>query len=248
MSDENPPTSSSPGEPTPTPDEGVAPSEETAPQEPVAAPVAEEPEATPLAAEEKKSGRGRLLAIIAAVVVVVLVLGGLGYFLFLKSDNHKLTTPSTAGSMKRDTAREKTLSTELNQAEQQFKTQGQDKGAGISYVKSAVYNQTDTKRGPAGSLVFLGAKLKKDQSPSKWVADRFTKQAKSNGLTITKIDPGDSGTKAICASVTSPQKVAICAWATHDTIGELVPTVPGYDAKSLSKIMLALRKDVEQSQ
>src|ERR1700759_5246166 len=132
MSDENPPTSSSPGEPTPTPDEGVAPSEETAPQEPVAgettpplaAPVAEEPEATPSAAEEKKSGRGKLLAIIAAVVVVVLVLGGLGYFLFLKSDNHKLTTPSTAGSMKRDTAREKTLSTELNQAEQQFKTEG----------------------------------------------------------------------------------------------------------------------------
>jgi hypothetical protein len=96
--------------------------------------------------------------------------------------------------------------------------------------------------------VFLGAKLSKKQSPTKWVSDKFTKQAKANGLTVTKIDPGDAGGKAVCAAVTAPQQVAICAWATQDTIGELVPTVAGYDAQKLSKIMLDLRKDVETSQ
>ncbi len=180
---------------------------------------------------------------------MVLVAGGLiGYFV-LKSDSHKLTTPATAGSMKRDTAKEKTLSTQLTQAEQQFKTQGQGKCAKkTNYVKSAVYNQGSTKRGPEGALVFLGAKLTKEQVPTTWRTNCFTKQAKANGLTVTNVDAGDGGGKAVCASVTSPQKVAICAWATHDTIGELVPTVPGYDAKTLSKIMRDLRTDVEQNE
>jgi hypothetical protein len=248
MSDQNPPTSpgpSEPEEPTPTPaaEPTPSPAEEPADEAPAA-----ETSAGALPPEEKKSGRGRLLAIIAAVVVLVLVVGGLVAFFALRTTSHKLTTPATAGSMKRDTAREKQLSTELTQAKEQFKTQGQGKGSTISYVKSAVYNQKDAKRGPAGALVFLGAKLSKDQSPAKWVSQKFTKQAKTNGLKITTIDPGDSGTKAVCASVATPQKVAICAWATHDTIGELVPTVAGYDAKTLAKIMLALRKDVEQSE
>ncbi len=147
--------------------------------------------------------------------------------------------------MKRDTTREQALSSQLKQAEEQFKTQGQSKCATIKYVKSAVYNQADAKRGPTGSLVFLGAKLSKDQKPSKWTSC-FAKLAKSNGLTVTKIDPNDGDASAVCASVTSPQKVAICGWATKDTIGELVPTVPGYDAKQLSKITLAVRDDVEQ--
>jgi hypothetical protein len=31
-------------------------------------------------------------------------------------------------------------------------------------------------------------------------------------------------------------------------MGELVPTVPGYDSKQLSKILVALRADVEKSE
>lgn len=239
MSDQNPPGSPLPEEPV---EDGATP--------PPPPPVEDESAATALPPEEEKSGRGKLLAIIAAVVVLVLVAGGLVAFFAFRTTDHKLTTPATAGSMKRDTAREKTLATQLDQAKEQFKTQGQAKGkaSSISYVKSAVYNQANSKRGPSGALVFLGAKLTKDQSPAKWVADKFTKQAKTNGLKITKIDPGDDDTRAVCASVASPQKVAICAWATHDTIGELVPTVPGYDAKTLAKIMIDLRKDVEQSE
>lgn len=236
MSDQIPPSSSSPEEPTPPP--AAAETRGADDQSGV----------TAVAPAERRSGRARWVAIVAAVVVLVLVVGGLVAFFAFRTTNHKIITPATAGSMKRDAAKESSLSTELDQAKQQFKTQGQGKGSTISYVKSAVYNQTSSKRGPSGALVFLGAKLSTDQSPAKWVSQKFTKQAKTNGLKITTIDPGDSGTKAVCASVTNPQKVAICAWATHDTIGELVPTVAGYDAKTLAKIMLDLRKDVEKSE
>jgi hypothetical protein len=221
------PTSESGTEPTPATAEAVAPPPDTS----------------------NRSNRGKLLAIIAAVVVVVLIAGGLVGYLLLRSDAHKLVTPATAGSMKRDTAKEKALSTQLDQAEQQFKTQGQGKCAKkTTYVKSAVYNQASKKRGPEGALVFLGARLTKVQVPTTWRTNCFAKQAKANGLTVTNIDPGDGGGKAVCASVTSPQKVAICAWATNDTIGELVPTVPGYDAKTLAKIMRSVRGDVEQGE
>jgi hypothetical protein len=247
MSDQTPPTSG----PTPDPDseptsEPTPEAGETAAQEPEATTVETDPAAAP---PPKKSGKGKIFAIIAAVVVVVLVAGGLiGYFV-LKSDAHKLTTPASAGSMKRDTAKEKTLSTQLTQAEQQFITQGKGKCAKkTTYVKSAIYNQSSTKRGPEGGLVFLGAKLKTPQDPATWRKNCFAKPAKDNGLTVTNVDSGDGDSKAACAAVTSPQKVAICAWATNDTIGELVPTVPGYDANTLAKIMRSVRSDVEQGE
>ena len=52
----------------------------------------------------------------------------------------------------------------------------------------------------------------------------------------------------MCAYQSAGQKVAICAWATKDSMGELVPTVPGYDSKQLSKIMLDMRPDVEKTE
>jgi hypothetical protein len=236
MSDQTPP----PDGPEQQPDSEPIPESGTEPTPATSEAVAPPP---------GKSNRGRLLAIIAAVVVIVLVAGGLVGFLLLRSDAHKLVTPSTAGSMKRDTAKEKTLATQLQQAEAQFKTQGQGKCAKkTNYVKSAVYTQANKKRGPEGSLVFLGAKLTKEQVPTTWRTNCFTKQAKANGMTVTNVDPGDGGGKAVCASITSPQKIVVCAWGTPDTIGELVPTVAGYNAKSLSKIMRSVRSDVEQGE
>ena len=208
-----------------------------------------EPPTTEIAAEPpppEKAGRGRLLAIVAGVLVLVLIAGGLGAFFLLRSDNHEITTPSTAGSMKRDKDEEKELSSDLDLAVEQFKKQGGGKGENIRYVRSAVFTQDDDKRGPSGALVFLGAKLSKEQDPEKWVSEKFAKHAKTNGYKITTIDPGDGGGKGACATITSPQKVAICAWATKDTIGELVPLVPGYDAEALAKIMRDLRSDVEK--
>lgn len=177
-----------------------------------------------------------VLAIIAAVLVVVLVAKG-------GDDKHSIAVTSTAGGMKRDKTKETQLKAQLTAAEQQFKTQAKN----VTYVKSGVYNQSDSKRGPVGALVFLGAKLTKVQSPTKFVTS-FGKQATTNGFKIDKVASGKGGGKAVCAYQSTGQKVAICAWATKDTMGELVPTVPGYSSKQLSKILLSLRADVEKTE
>ena len=193
-----------------------------------------------------------MVAGIAILLVVVLVGGSLTALLTLRGgspsadDPHRLTTPTTAGELKRDTVQEKALGAQLQAAAQQFKQQAPS----VSYVRSAVYKQGDTAKGPAGGLVFLGAKLGKKQDPTRFISD-FRTQATSNPqapFKVTTIDPGDGGGEAACASTEKPQKVAICAWATSDTIGELVPTVPGYGATQLAEIMRAVRADVEQAQ
>jgi hypothetical protein len=176
-----------------------------------------------------------VLAIVAVLAVVLVVTKG--------EAKHSIAIPTSAGGMKRDTAKETELKTQLDAAEQQFKTQAKN----VTYVKSGVFAQDDTKRGPKGALVFLGAKLDKNQSPTDFVTS-FAKQATTNGFKVDNISAGDGGGKAVCASQATGQKVAICAWATRDSMGELVPTVPGYDSKQLSKILVALRADVEKSE
>ncbi|MCW2867470.1 MAG: hypothetical protein JWR20_1658, partial [Marmoricola sp.] len=188
------------------------------------------------------------IGLVAGLVVLALIAGGI--FGIVKAgvfksgpDKHSISTPASAGGLKRDSAKETQLKQQLDAAEQQFKTQAKN----VSYTKSGVYQQADSKKGPTGSLVFLGAKLSKTQSPTAFV-NAFSKQAGTNGFKISKIAAGEAGGKAVCAEQSQGQKVAICAWATNDTMGELVPTVPGYDSKQLSKILLSMRSDIEKTQ
>jgi hypothetical protein len=239
MSDQTSP----PTDPTTPPADGVAPGagEGANPPPP---PGGTAVDAAPPPAPAKKSRTGLIVGIIAGLVVLALVAVLLVVFVFAKGDDkHSIAIPATAGGMKRDKAKETELSQQLTAAENQFKTQAKN----VSYVKSGVYNQDDKGRGPEGALVFLGAKLKKVQSPSTFVKS-FGKQATTNGFKIDKIPAGDGGGKAVCAYQSAGQKVAICAWATKDSMGELVPTVPGYDADKLSKILIDLRSDVEKTE
>lgn len=201
-------------------------------------------QAPPPPPPSSKSSRTPL--IIGIAVLLVLLLVGLAIAVILNvtgEDKHSIAIPSSAGGMKRDQDKEDELKQQLDAAEQQFKTQAKN----VSYVKSGVYNQADKAKGPEGALVFLGAKLNKIQSPTKFV-ESFSKQAGSNGFKIDKIEAGDGGGKAVCASQDQGQKVAICAWATRDSMGELIPTVPGWEADKLASIMRELRKDVEQAE
>jgi hypothetical protein len=178
------------------------------------------------------------LAVVAAVLVFVFVVNG--------EEKHSIATPANAGGMKRDKANEAKLKTQLAAVEKQFKTQSKK----VSYVKSALYTQDDTKRGPKGFLLFLGAKVKlSDKNPATFTKE-FTKFATTNQLTVSKVSAGKGGGKALCASSkgSAAQRNVICAWATKDSTGELLPSVPGYDAKKLSKIMLDLRADVEKTE
>ena len=104
-----------------------------------------------------------MVGIIAGLVVLALVAVLLVVFVFNKGDDkHSITIPATAGGMKQDKDKEAELQQQLTAAEGQFKTQAKN----VSYVKSGVYDQNDSDRGPEGALVFLGAKLKKEQKPS----------------------------------------------------------------------------------
>lgn len=191
----------------------------------------------------RKSRKKLIIGIIAAVVVLALVAGAavVAVVALTGPDKHTLTITKTAGGMERDSAKETELKTQLDAAEQQFETQAKR----VSYVRSGVYDQDDAKRGPEGALVFLGAKIDGQQDPAKFVSS-FRKQAETNGFKTEKIAAGDGGGQAVCAYQGTGQKIAICAWATNDTMGELVPTVPGYDSKQLAELLLDVRSDVEK--
>ncbi len=247
---------SDPTQPPARPDEGAPTAPPagsdaggTPPPPPPADPIAES--APPPPPQEKKSRTG--LIIVAAALALLLVAGAAvaGVLLLGGSDTYKIATTKTAGEMKRDTAKEKELKTQLDAAEQQFKTQDTDLGS----VTSAVYNQDKDDRGPKGALVFLGGNLKdsdasdetKEKNAAKFL-DTIEKQASQNGFKVTKHSVGEDG-KAVCAAQeASGQKIAICAWATNDTRGELIPTVPGWESDKLGKILSAVRADVESSE
>jgi len=267
MSEQTPPSGQptappgGPEEPT-QPIEGVGPttSEEAAPPPPGegTGPVADEGGTTPPPPSETTYGeatpppppptsRSKAPWIIGVAVLLVLVLVGGAVAVILSvtgEDTHSIAIPSSAGGMKRDTTKETELKAQLDAAEKQFKTQFKN----VSYVKSGVYNQSDKDKGPVGALVFLGAKSKaSEKSPADFTA-KLRKQATSNGFKVTSVSPGDGGGKAVCASQSNGQKIAICAWATKDSGGELIPTVPGWEADKLAAIMRALRKDVEKTE
>ena len=246
MSEQNPPS----GQPTPPPGEPYEPTQPVEGVGPTAGEGAAPPpppadttgygEIPPPPPPAKKSKAPWIIGV-AVLLVLVLVGGAVAVILSVTGEEkHSIAITKTAGGMERDTAKEKELQQQLDAAEQQFKTQAKN----VSYVKSGVYNQADKDAGPEGALVFLGAKLNKVQSPTKFV-ESFGKQAGSNGFKIDKIAAGDGGGKAVCASQASGQKIAICAWATKDSMGELIPTVPGWESKDLAAVMLDLREDVE---
>ncbi len=177
-----------------------------------------------------------MLALVAVVTVVLVVGRG--------PDKHSIATPATAGGMKRDKDKEAELKQELSAITDQFKGQ-----AGATSVKSALYTQDDSDRGPEGLVLFIGAKVKaSEKNPADFVSD-FRKMATTNQLKVSDVSAGEGGGKAICAQSVgaAAQSQVICAWATDDSVGEVVPAATGYDVKQLAKIMRDMRPDVEKT-
>lgn len=253
MSDQTPPLD----QPTPTPagvGDGAGQGAPLPPPPPPPPPAGADygSQFPPPPAPPKKSRTGLIIGVVAGLVVLAIV-AVLAIVLVVKKgeDTHSISIPSTAGGMKHDTAKETELKQQLDAAEQQFKTQFKSP-KNVNSLKSGVFHQKDAKRGPVGALVFLGAKVSLSDKAAKTNASDFIailrKQATTNGFKVTSVATGESGGKAACAYQSTGQKVAICAWATNDSAGELIPTVPGYDAKQLSKILLDLRSDVEKTE
>ena len=75
-------------------------------------------------------------------------------------------------------------------------------------MKTGLYDQDKTSKGPKGQMLLLGFKFDKasDKNPDKIVKQLRT-AAKANKLTITNVDTGDAGGKAVCLA--SPSDAAI---------------------------------------
>jgi hypothetical protein len=140
-----------------------------------------------------------------------------------------------AGGMRRDRAAEVRLKSQMDAAEQQFFSQAKD----VRDVAAAVYDQNDAARGPKGPIVFLGATLSAPQDPAQFVAS-FSTQARQNGFDVVPLPMGETGVLGVCAEQYGKPKVAICAWASRDAMGEIVPTVPGWDSQKLGSILTAM--------
>jgi hypothetical protein len=242
MTEQTPPT----GEPTETPTEDVGSGADegaTPPPPPTATTLSDEPSRPP----EKKSRRGMVIGLVAGLVVIVLVAGALTAFLVTRGpEKHSITVTSTAGGMKRDKSKEADLKQEIDATAAQFKAQF--KGTA---VKTGLYNQDSTSKGPKGQMLFVGFTFDKpsDKHPADIVKQLRT-AATANKLTVTDVPTGDAGGKAVCLASPSDaaQKTASCVWATRDSGGGLFPSVPGYDAKQMAKLMTDVRSDVEQTE
>jgi hypothetical protein len=240
-------------EQTPPPDQPKPPVEATSADQgatPPSPPPADttEAEAVPPPPPAKKSRTGLVVGLVAGLVALALIAGGLALFFVNRGpDTHNIAITNTAGGMKRDKAGETQYKEQIGVLKKQFKTQFKH----VSSVKAGLYKQDDAKRGPKGQLLLVGFKFKSaSEKNSTDFIDSLTKIAETNKYKVTKVSTGDAGGRAGCISTPSnvAQAQSICFWATPDSGGQLYPASVGYDAKQLSKILLDVRSDVEKTQ
>ncbi|MDQ6640876.1 MAG: hypothetical protein M3Y66_00060 [Actinomycetota bacterium] len=192
-----------------------------------------------------RSPRGRNLPLLPLTIAGGVLLAGLGVGAavvdqHLTSSTHQIRTPVMAGGLLRDPQAEQDLATRLTLAQQQFRAQFPGRLAGTGAV---AYDQPFAGAGrPAGPVVFLGVALNTHGDPRDFVA---AFRSGSVGYRVTEVDAGP-GARGVCAeTATSGIHRTYCAWSTGDSVGELVPTVAGWDTTRLASLMRAMRPDVE---
>ncbi|MCW2758788.1 MAG: hypothetical protein JWO46_2534 [Nocardioidaceae bacterium] len=94
-------------------------------------------------------------------------------------------------------------------------------------------------------MVFVGAAINTHGDPQDFV-DAFRTQAETTGATVTDADVG-TGALGVCSQSAAAPAVTSCAWSTGDSVGQLVPTVDGWDGASLGAAMKDFRTALETS-
>lgn len=187
-----------------------------------------------------RRGLPLLPMVIAGAMVLAIV--GVGAAILdqqVTSSSHRIRTPAMAGGLLRDPQQEKVLAGPLADAEQRFRAQFSDR---LHDFGAVVYSQPDAGVGrPAGPLVFLGASIDTRGDPADFV-QAF--RDGSQGYRVTEVDAGP-GAKGVCATTPMGVHRTYCAWSTGDSIGELLPTVAGWDTPRLAALMRDIRADVE---
>lgn len=211
-----------------------------------------DPSETP---DQPRSRRGLFVKVVAVLVALALV-GGAGAVALiaftgdgdvpgLGPTSHELTLTDTAGGMERDEDVEQELSSQLEAAESQFGQELERGGGTVEYTRVGAYDQADEEVGPVGTLVLLGAKTAEQQEPADYIAD-VVANAEENGYETEEVSAGEDAV-GVCATQDAAQVISICAWATNDTVGQLVPTGAGWTPDQLAPLMVGVRGDVETS-
>jgi hypothetical protein len=179
------------------------------------------------------------LTIAATSVLAIVGVGAAVLDQQATSSSHQIRTPAMAGGLLRDPAQEKALAGPLADAEQRFKAQFASR---LHDFGAVVYDQPDAGVGrPAGSLVFLGASIDSSGNPEDFVT---AFRDASQGYRVTEVDVG-AGARGVCAETPTGVHRTYCAWSTGDSIGELLPTVAGWETPRLAALMRDIRADVE---
>jgi hypothetical protein len=201
---------------------------------------------TPYDGPLRPAGRQRFALALPLVVggVALLVLLGVGAAVLAAHTtrtSHQIRTPPSAGGLLRDVTQESVMAERLAASERQFRAQFRGR---VDSFGAAVYrNATAVRGGPAGPVVFLGAAIDTSGDPGDFV-DAFRTSARSSGYLVRTVAAGP-GAQGVCGE--SAGAPTICAWATGDSVGELLPAVAGWDAPHLATLMRAMRPDLEQS-
>ncbi|HEU5159218.1 MAG TPA: serine/threonine-protein kinase [Streptosporangiaceae bacterium] len=155
---------------------------------------------------------------------------------------HDVIAADTAGGWPRDPAGERELASTINS---QKSTLRNATGGRLTKVVSGFYkdeNATSSNGLPAG-VIFLGGTGPLGD-PAAFVSS-FRSAASASG-TVTEVDPGAGGGRAVCADARAGSTtIAFCAWATTDSFGEIVSTTPGRSVGSVAAQMRRMRPDLE---
>jgi hypothetical protein len=192
----------------------------------------------------KKRRTGVVVGLVVAGTVVVLAAVAAGLAIgHPNRTTHVILTPPTAGGLTRDARQEAALADRLDQAERIFR---ESAFGDVESFASAVYDKSVSEPGsPAGAVVFLGATIKGAQGGPGDFVDAFDRSASARGYQVTEVDAGP-GARGACAQSRTSVVITTCAWATDDSMGELLPAVQGWQTDHLADLMRAVRPDVER--
>jgi predicted Ser/Thr protein kinase len=160
----------------------------------------------------------------------------------LGSEQHDVVAADTAGGWPRDSAAERQLASTINS---QKNTLRNATGGRLTKVVSGFYKDTraSSSSGLPAGVIFLGGTGPLGD-PAAFVSS-FRSAASASG-TVTEVDPGAGGGRAVCAEANSSgTSIAFCAWATRDSFGEVVSTTPGKSVGAVATQMRRMRPDLE---
>jgi hypothetical protein len=199
----------------------------------------------------RSSSAGLIIGLLAGGFVVLILIVVVLVVVISASSSHTITTPSVAGGMSRDTSTEARISSQLNSQRSIIRRAS---GYKITNVQSAVYGSGSDK------YLFVGGNGDFDPDDLYTQFRSAVDQETSSNVTTYTIPLADAGGdgKAVCASVRNRQtsttySTAICAWATGDTFGTIMPvpdtgtlsTARSYSYSQVASTMRLMRDDIE---